>query len=122
MIDVIAGLSPILPIADMDRSIQFYTEVLGFDLVMHTDAYSSLSRGVASLHLSLTDDEAALQAAHRHIAFYIEVTDLDSLWQVVMKHRDAYTVREPFDRDYGMREFHIKDPDGCLVFLGQRLK
>ena len=28
-------------------------------------------------------------------------------------------VRPPFDRAYGMREFHVKDPDGCLLLFGE---
>ena len=30
-----------------------------------------------------------------------------------------YRVRDLFDRDYGMTEFHVEDPNGCLVFVGQ---
>ena len=30
-------------------------------------------------------------------------------------------VRPPFDQPYGMREFHVKDPDGCLLFFGQEI-
>ena len=28
-------------------------------------------------------------------------------------------VRAPFDQPYGMREFHVKDPDGCLLLFGE---
>jgi hypothetical protein len=30
-------------------------------------------------------------------------------------------VHAPFDQPYGMREFHVKDPDGCLLFFGERI-
>jgi hypothetical protein len=28
-------------------------------------------------------------------------------------------MRDLFDRDYGMTEFHISDSNGCLVFVGE---
>jgi hypothetical protein len=27
-------------------------------------------------------------------------------------------VRAPFDQPYRMREFHVKDPDNCLLLFG----
>jgi len=42
------------------------------------------------------------------------------LWQHVQSFKDRYRLRELFDRDYGMTEFHIIDPNSCLVFVGER--
>ena len=41
------------------------------------------------------------------------------LWQHVQSFKDRYRLRELFDRDYGMTEFHIIDPNSCLVFVGE---
>ena len=33
--------------------------------------------------------------------------------------KDRYRIRDLFDREYGMTEFHISDPNVCLVFVGE---
>ena len=51
---------------------------------------------------------------------YIEVTDVHSLWNHVQTFRGKHQIRDLFEREYGMTEFHIGDPNGCLVFVGER--
>jgi hypothetical protein len=29
-------------------------------------------------------------------------------------------VRAPLEQSYGVREFHVKDPDGCLLFFAEQ--
>ena len=114
-------LSPIIPVADMQRSIDFYTEVLGFDVAMHSSDYSILTRDGASLHLTRADDQSVLDATRGHTSLYLEVEAIESLWSHVSHFRDRYKVRDLFDREYGMREFHIIDPDDCLIFVGEEI-
>ncbi|MDB6007540.1 MAG: glyoxalase/bleomycin resistance protein/dioxygenase [Prosthecobacter sp.] len=113
------NLSPILPVADMDRSIRFYAEVLGFDTGLQSAAYSIVTRDGASLHLTLADDESVLEVTRGHMSIYLEVRVIEPLWAHVSCFKDHYKIRDLFDREYGMREFHIIDPDGCLIFVGQ---
>ena len=56
------ALSPIIPIADMGSSIRFYTDVLGFDAAMHSEAYSILTKDGASLHLTRAEEQSVLDA------------------------------------------------------------
>lgn len=114
-------LSPIIPIADMQRSIGFYTEVLGFEIAMQSGDYSILTRGGASLHLTRADDQSVLDATRGHTSIYLEVEAIESLWSHVSQFKGRYKVRELFDREYGMREFHIIAPDDCLIFVGERI-
>lgn len=114
-------LSPIIPVADMPRSIRFYVEVLGFDVTRKSESYSILTRGGASLHLTLADDQSVLDATRRHFSIYLEVEGIEELWAHVSQFKDRYKIRDLFDREYGMREFHIIDPDGCLVFVGEHI-
>jgi catechol 2,3-dioxygenase-like lactoylglutathione lyase family enzyme len=116
------ALSPILPVADMDRSIRFYLEVLGFDVAMQSAAYSIVTRDAASLHLTLAEDESVLNATRGHMSIYLEVRAIQSLWSHVSSFKDRHKIRDLFDREYGMREFHIIDPDGCLIFVGQPIQ
>jgi len=34
--------------------------------------------------------------------------------------KDRYRIRDLFDREYGMTEFHISDPNSCLLFVAER--
>lgn len=112
-------LSPIIPVADMERSLRFYAEVLGFDIALQSDDYSIAKRGAASLHLTRAADQSVLNATRGHTSVYLEVDEVGPLWAHVSAFKDQYKTRELFDREYGMREFHICDPDDCLVFVGQ---
>jgi hypothetical protein len=50
------------------------------------------------------------------------VDDIDTLWDSVRNRLDDIKVKPPFDRDYGMREFHVVIPHtNTLMFVGQAL-
>lgn len=106
----------------MQRSLSFYTGVFGFEVARHSEDYSILTRGGASLHLTRADDPSVLDASRGHTSIYLEVEAIESLWSHVSLFRDRYKVRDLFDREYGMREFHIIDPDGCLIFVGEQIR
>jgi catechol 2,3-dioxygenase-like lactoylglutathione lyase family enzyme len=115
------SLSPIIPVADVGRSIGFYTEVLGFAVTSDSADYAILTRGGAALHLSRADNQSVLDATRGQISVYLEVEGIHSLWSHVAQFRERYKVRDLFDRSYGMREFHIIDPDDCLIFVGEAI-
>lgn len=115
-------ISPVIPVADMQSSIRFYADVLGFDVVVQSPDYSVLSRDGASLHLARAADQSVLEATRGHMSAYLEVEDIESLWAHVSRFRDRYKIRDLFDRDYGMREFHIVACDDCLILVGQPIK
>ena len=112
-------LSPILPVAEMTVTAGFYIEVLGFEAELKSRNYTILRRSNASLHLTKAAP-GVLEKAGGNLSIYLEVEKIELLWEHVAQFKDRYKIRDPFDRDYGMREFHILDPDGCLVFVGQR--
>lgn len=115
------SLSPILPVDDVSRAVGFYTDVLGFTVNVNSPDYAVLQRDTASLHLTKVSNEGVLQAIRGHMSIYLDVQNIESLWTHVSQFKDRYKIRDLFDREYGMREFHIIDPDGCLVFVGQEI-
>jgi catechol 2,3-dioxygenase-like lactoylglutathione lyase family enzyme len=114
-------ISPMLAVADMDSTLEFYTTILGFEVSMRSPAYSILARDGATIHFMKAASEEVMKAVRGHTEIYIEVSDLASLWEHVSRFKKDHRIRDPFDREYGMREFHIEDPNGCLVFVGQRI-
>ena len=54
-----------------------------------------------------------------HTEIYVEVSGIRALWEHVRTFKGRHKIRDLFDRPYGMTEFHIEDPNGCLVFVGE---
>jgi hypothetical protein len=115
-------LSPVLPVADMKRSLRFCTAVLSITAGLESDTYSIVTRGSACLHLTLAADDTVLERTRGHMSIYLEVTGIDSLWPHVSQFKGRHKIRDLFDRDYGMREFHIHDPDDCLIFVSEEIQ
>lgn len=118
---MIERISPMLAVASMQESISFYTEILGFTVQMETPEYSLIVRDGSTLHLMKAADEHVMDCVRGHTQIYIEVSDAESLWDGIKMYKETYPIRDLFDQSYGMREFHIEDPNGCLVFIGQSI-
>ncbi len=115
-------ISPMLAVADMDQTLDFYTSLLGFAVIMKSPEYSIVERNGATIHFIKATDESVMNAVRGHSEIYIEVDDIQPLWKQVDAHRGSHKIRDLFDQPYGMTEFHIGDPNECLVFVGQPTK
>lgn len=121
----ILNAATIVPVRDVAATLQFYEDVLGFDRKLLADdgSFGIVERGGAAVEFIATDDAGALQATATNIALTIRVRGLDALYAVLKPKLDTLPegrVRPPFDQPYGVREFHVKDPDGCLLFFAER--
>jgi len=112
-------ISPMLAVVDMDETIQFYQSVLGFKTVRTSSDYSIVERDGQSIHFQKAASEEVMKCVRGHTEIYIEVSGIDLLWAQVKNFKNRYRVRDLFVREYGMTEFHIEDPNGCLVFVGE---
>ena len=112
-------ISPMLAVANMEETLAFYQEVLGFSALMKSSEYSIVERDGQTIHFMKAASEHVMDCVRGHTEIYIEVSNIRSLWEHVRTFKDRYKIRELFDRDYGMTEFHIGDPNGCLVFVGE---
>jgi catechol 2,3-dioxygenase-like lactoylglutathione lyase family enzyme len=113
-------ISPMLAVANIDETVAFYCDVLGFAVVKKLPEYAIVERDGATIHFMPAADESVLKAVRGHTDIYIEVENITELWAHVQQFKGKYRVRELFDQPYGMTEFHIGDPNGCLVFVGQK--
>ena len=118
------GIAPIVAVRDVATSLPFYTEVLGFDLRTAGEQYALVARDEAAVVLTGGADAAALEATANNVSAYVWVEDLAALWTSLEPALAALPegrVRPPFDQPYGMREFHVKDPDGFLLLFGEEI-
>jgi catechol 2,3-dioxygenase-like lactoylglutathione lyase family enzyme len=113
-------ISPMLAVADLDETIAFYRDVLGFKPTLESPEYSIVERDGQAIHFMKAASEEVLRCVRGHTEIYIEVSGIDSLWQHVKTFKERYRIRDLFDREYGMTEFHISDPNECLVFVGEQ--
>ena len=112
-------ISPMLAVASMEETLAFYQDVLGFTARMKSSEYSIVERDGQTIHFMKAASEEVMRCVRGHTEIYIEVSGIASLWEHVKTFKDRYKIRDLFDRDYGMTEFHIGDPNGCLVFVGE---
>lgn len=109
-------LSPMIPSFNLKETVRFFTEVLGFLPVMDTKEYAICINDQLTVHVLRAGEEIG------QMEFYLEVDDLDGLWDSIKEKVTGLKVREPFDREYGMREVHIEIPQtNTLLFIGQSI-
>ena len=113
-------VSPMLAVADIDETLEFYVTVLGFNVAMKSPGYAIVERDGATIHFMKAADESVLAAVSGHTEIYLEVDDITPLWQQVRAFKGKYEIRGLVVQPYGMTEFHIGDPNQCLVFVGQK--
>jgi catechol 2,3-dioxygenase-like lactoylglutathione lyase family enzyme len=112
------GVIPRLPVADLGRTIAYYTGLLGFEASvlwpeMHP-TFAILERDAVSLGFFTPD-------AHRGAVtigtadLYLATEDVRALHAAI---RDRVTIEwGPEVYFYGRREFAVRDPDGYLLIF-----
>ncbi len=108
-----------LATANMEQTIWFYRSVLGFTATRESPEYSIVERDGQTIHFQKAASEHVMECVRGHTEIYIEVDGISLLWEHVKTFKDRFRIRDLFDREYGMTEFHIGDPNGCLVFVGE---
>jgi uncharacterized glyoxalase superfamily protein PhnB len=123
-------LTPNLLVANVERSVAFYTDVLGFVRGMTVPDHSPLvfaqvTSGAVEIYFN--DAKGAVEEypvlAGRPIGttgtMFIEVEQIDALYASL---KDTVTIVMPFiTQFYGMKEFAIADPDGYLITFAERV-
>ena len=106
-------------VRNMEAAIAFYRDVLGFIPTLRSADYSVVERDGQTIHFQKAASEEVLNCVRGHAEIYIEVSGIHALWAHVKTFKNRHHIRDLFDREYGMTEFHIEDPNECLVFVGE---
>lgn len=96
-------ISPMIPSFNIKETTAFFIDVLSFNTLMDAEGYAILEKDNLTIHILPAGDIGEME-------FYLEVDNIDDLWNNVKEKLTGIKVREPFDRDYGMREMHIIIP------------
>ena len=107
---MIRDATAMLPVADIPAACAFVRDCLGFEVQMHGDTHAYCHSGDGAVRFIQAPPDADMDDPARQIVIYLDCDDADALWAV---HSDAIHAlpeshrRAPFDREYGMREFHL---------------
>ena len=67
-------ISPMLATANMEKTIAFFRDILGFTVTMQAPNYSIIERDNQSIHLQNAAKEEIMKLVRDHTEIYIEVS------------------------------------------------
>ncbi len=112
------GVTPILPAESVEDTARFYEEKLGFtiDVEWANPPYGVARRGDTVIEFGEgRKDFAGSGVCHIHVG------DADSLYRE-WRGMDIEFVGDLADRDYGCRDFRIRDNNGNMLIVGHGLE
>jgi catechol 2,3-dioxygenase-like lactoylglutathione lyase family enzyme len=120
----ITAIRPQLRTVDINSSIAFYTEKLGFTLEFnYQDFYAGVRTGDQLIHLKLVDDQDPSipfvdEGGHLHL--YFETKGVAELAEQ-LKSRGVEMLEDVHETDWNTREFVIQDDQGHTLYFGEPL-
>jgi catechol 2,3-dioxygenase-like lactoylglutathione lyase family enzyme len=123
---VTQGISPFFIVSNVDRTIAFYCEKLGFETRFQEPErnpfFAILGRDGAQLFVK-SDKDVAPQPNHTRHRFmrwdaYVDAPDPDALAAEFAEHGATFSAPLSDTHD-GLRGFEISDPDGYVLFFGR---
>jgi len=116
----IKKMSPQFLVTDIERSIEFYTKKLGFELEFrYEDFYAGIIKDNYSIHLKSgnpSNEERKSKKENIDLDIVFSVEGVEDLYEE-FANKSVEIIQPLCDRPYG-KEFYIADPDGyILAFL-----
>ena len=118
----VTGAVSQLRTTNIEESIDFYTRVMGFELLFtYEDFYAGVKVGDSEFHLKLVDDpcpsiEFVRDGQHLHL--YLAVEDALA-YAKMLKSKKVTFLTEPHDTDYSTNDFTIQDNQEHVLGFGE---
>jgi uncharacterized glyoxalase superfamily protein PhnB len=119
----IKTLIPSLLVDSINDTVNYYTEILGFELERKNPYWAHLSCGADHLYLTLRDSvlgflpEMKERTLGGTFTLYISVNEIDDYYERV---KDLVCISMPLhNTDYGTKEFQVRDINGYILDFGQ---
>lgn len=104
---------PVLASLDLQESVDFYTNRLGFKSIGRYDDYAIVVRDAAEIHFWLCKERQIAE----NTSCYIRVADISGLHQELTA--SGLMAKEPLLQPWGMKELYVIDPHGNLLKFGE---
>jgi catechol 2,3-dioxygenase-like lactoylglutathione lyase family enzyme len=121
----VRGVCTLILVFDMPTALQFYRDVLGFEVKATSD--SAAGDNVDWCHLALGSAELMLNGMHEaherpsapdllrnevhsDTCLYFACPDVDAAYLHLQAH--GIEVQRPQVAEYGMKQLYVRDPDG----------
>jgi catechol 2,3-dioxygenase-like lactoylglutathione lyase family enzyme len=117
-------VTPFLHVPDLQKALDFFTDILGFTVPFRQDGYAYIHRETVGFRLLEAEEDQAA-AGRRRFAYYIDVRDVDALYAELKAKLDTLPpgdVHGPADKPYGQRELLVLAPDGELIVFGMEVR
>lgn len=106
-------------VSDLSRAVEFYRDLLGFDLQFSSEehGYASFATGGVRLGIALPGPDHP-ELVGRHTGVGMEVADLEVEYIRLSELGVAFTM-SPTKQPWGGFMAQISDPDGNIFYLDQ---
>jgi catechol 2,3-dioxygenase-like lactoylglutathione lyase family enzyme len=119
----LGSIAPQFLVDNLQRSIEYYCEHLGFELDFSYEAfYASVSRDGCAIHLKAAAKTAADRVhrrQHEHLDAYVDVSNAAALHDELIS-RGALVTKPLGDRPWSCRDFYVEDPDGYILCFSEQ--
>ncbi len=117
---------PVLFVADIEVSKQFYKDVFGLSIehdfganVVFADAFSLWQRDSA---FGIIHDSKPGPAPHgKEIELYFETGDLETRAAALRGIKEVTLVHDIVEQPWGQRAFRFQDPDGFIIEVAETM-
>lgn len=108
------GVIPVLRVADVDRSVEYYTQALGFQLDFRSPDFARVSRGRCRLFLSAGDQ------GNPGSWIWIDGVDVERVHEELSQA--GAKIRNPPTNYAWALEMQVEDLDGNVLRIGSDAK
>lgn len=115
----------LLAVRNMDRSLAFYKELFGQEVICDLGWNKTLTCGlVLQLHFDCIADFPAerMQFKSHNMELYFETEDLDAFLEVLATHPEVERLHDVRTHPWQQRVIRIFDPDGHLIEVGESME
>ena len=113
------SLRPMLYTAQLQETVDFYTQILGFTCVERNDdwGWAAMQKDEVEIMFSKPNEHTPFVKPTFTGSFYIRTDNVDEFWNEL---KDKTKICYPIETfEWGMREFAIYDNNGYIIQFGQ---
>ena len=115
----------LITVKDMERSIAFYKELFGLDVVLNQDGNVILTEGLVLQDVGIWKEFLKKEVIFRNHAaeLYFEEADLDRFVKKLENYKEPVEyVNHLTEHSWGQKVIRFYDPDGNLIEVGTPMR